>query len=73
MRPGDSADRMASASDGPDPVGAEQGLEAPPLVGVDEAVEHDGVLADVGVHVEEDLAARRAPSPASTEVGTDTR
>ena len=56
---------MARASDGPDAVGAEQRLEAPALVGVGEAVEHDGVLADVGVDVQEDLAARSAPRPAS--------
>ena len=37
---------------GPDAVGAEQGLEAPSLLGGGEAVEHDGVLADVGVHVQ---------------------
>ena len=34
-------------------MGTEQRLEAPPLVVVGEAVEHDGVLAHVGVHVEE--------------------
>ena len=71
---GDSADRMARASDGPDAVGAEQGLEAAALVGVGEAVEDDGVLAHVGVDVEEHLAARgrrgrpaprSAPTPGS--------
>ena len=37
-----------------DAVGAEQRLEAAPLLGGGEAVEHDGVLADVGVHVQLD-------------------
>ena len=41
-------------------MGTEQGLEAPPFIGVGEAVEHDGVLTHVGVHVQEDLATRRA-------------
>ena len=37
-------------------MGAEQRLEAASLVGMGEAVQHDGVLADVGVDVEEHLA-----------------
>ena len=68
---GESADRTASASDGPDPVGAEQRLEAPALVVVGEAVEDDGVLADVGVDVQEDLATRpRRWRPAAASAPT---
>ena len=36
-----------------DPVGADEGLEAGPLVPAREAVEDDGVLPDMGVHVDE--------------------
>ena len=48
---------------GPDPVGAEQRLEAARSSAVGEPVEHDGVLADVGVHVQRQLGARLAPAP----------
>ncbi len=41
-------------------MGAEQRLEASALIGVQEAVQHDGVLTHVGVDVQEDLGADRA-------------
>lgn len=48
-----------------DAVGADQGFEAHPLVQGWEAVEHQGVLADVGVDMEE----RRAPRAADPGEG----
>ena len=45
----------------PDPVRAEQDLEAPALVVVHEAVQDDGVLPDVGV---DEQGAPRRPCPA---------
>ena len=71
---------MANASAGPDPVRAEQGLETPSLVVVGEAVEDDGVLADVGVDVrttsDPGPPARprggRAPTPGSRRPRTST-
>ena len=48
-----------------DAVGADQGFEAHPLVAGREAVEDDGVLADVGVDVQE----RRAPRAADPGEG----
>ncbi len=70
----DSAAGESAREDGqrqrrPDPVRAEQRLEAPALVVVEEAVEDDRVLPDVGVHVEERLGARSGPSAAAVGVG----
>ncbi len=48
----------AEGQRGADAVGTEQRFEAPALVGVGEAVQHDGILADMGVHMEEHLVAR---------------
>jgi hypothetical protein len=44
-------------------MGAQQRLEASPLVGMGKAEQHDGVLAHMGMDVEEDLA------PEATERG----
>ena len=59
----------------PHPVGAQQHLEATALVVVHEAVEDDGVLADVGVHVQRRLwlGCPAATSVAAAEGVTVTR
>jgi hypothetical protein len=39
-------------------MGAQEGFEAPTLIGVSETEQHDGVLTDVGVNVKKDFRAR---------------
>ncbi len=36
-------------------MGPEERLEAPTLIGVEEAEEHDGIFPHVGVHVDQDV------------------